>query len=836
MRKISFSGYALVIFIWSAIIIFVFAPFAYSQATASRFDTQVTTINQGSPQPGPGSTIMYPMLAIPGSIINICNSPAIGLPCTNKATTYTDTTKSTACPSNAQVTQAGSHTCTQFADAQGGWGVWIGAGNYTYTITTSYGSFGPFDFTAQGITSCASPGTCTIQGDLVVTGAISANIISSPQVNFKVIAGSYSSLNAAATACPLTGGCTIEINTTVPLSANLTIPATTLLIFNSPGRVNLNGFNLVINGPINALNYSLFTTIPTSGQLTYGTLITTAPAEWTGAVGDWNGSTGTDNTTALQSTINALSSGCMALKASVYEVTSALSITKSNVGICGVASGYKQFSLNPGGTSTIMQTSASSDTIDVVGPSIGSPITWNSFTNFAIERSVLPSGAAKGLSLKYVAGYVVRGITSQDSIYNFWIHGSPQYVTGGFQYDNAGWGSSGGPSYSGFSSNVYGFYLDGTGGEASGTFFADNINTTNATGFSGFTSIGIELNGNAINDVFINMGGSFLVTTGAVINCTAVTAGIGCQDIHFTNSVFDANEGDAVQISGINSSAHGTVQFIGGWLTPSSAPSTACMVRITNSSFVQISNIQIQPYATNGICTSNSNTLDISHNQIYNSGNSSIILDSTSFSVIEGNVIETNVNTVYGILARTGSIGNQITGNVIAIGLSVTSTAAIAFDATSNSNADQPNMIGGPWAIFLSDLGSNNGRIANTNSTSPSNQVLISPTGDVSSPASVIVRGNLAGVLQANQGALDEGVGGELGTARWLSFGGNSSTGGKVKIYSLGSDGSTKGSILLDPSVMPTSSSTASNFSVPITYCTSGGSCTTYYMRLSSTP
>jgi Pectate lyase superfamily protein len=114
---------------------------------AARYDQVVSTINQSAPQPGG----QYPALYIPNSGIAICTAPANAIPCTNYAVTYTSGTGATACPSSTQLTRPGSNTCIAGADSQGGFGVWMAAGNYQYTVTTTYGSFGPYDFSVSGM-------------------------------------------------------------------------------------------------------------------------------------------------------------------------------------------------------------------------------------------------------------------------------------------------------------------------------------------------------------------------------------------------------------------------------------------------------------------------------------------------------------------------------------------------------------------------------------------------------------------------------------------------------------------------------------------------------------
>jgi hypothetical protein len=141
------------------LLLILFPLAAFGQA--SRYDQVVSTINQSAVQPGG----MYPALYIPGSGIALCNAPANGVPCTNLATTFTSGTGATACPltpTPQQLTRPGSNLCVAGADAQGGFGAWLSPGNYQYTITTTYGNFGPFDFSvgsSSGGGGGVNPGT-----------------------------------------------------------------------------------------------------------------------------------------------------------------------------------------------------------------------------------------------------------------------------------------------------------------------------------------------------------------------------------------------------------------------------------------------------------------------------------------------------------------------------------------------------------------------------------------------------------------------------------------------------------------------------------------------------
>ena len=88
------------------------------------------------------------LYSVPNATINWCNFPANGVPCTNKATTYSGITLATPCSTSTQVTLTGSSNCVATTDPYGNWGVWVAAGTYTFTITIPNGnSIGPFTVT-----------------------------------------------------------------------------------------------------------------------------------------------------------------------------------------------------------------------------------------------------------------------------------------------------------------------------------------------------------------------------------------------------------------------------------------------------------------------------------------------------------------------------------------------------------------------------------------------------------------------------------------------------------------------------------------------------------------
>jgi hypothetical protein len=93
------------------------------------------------------------VVTVPSPIaVSFCAAPANAVPCTNKATTYTDSTLGTSCSTATQIVLDGTSACVGVPDTQGNWGVWVPPGQYTYTVTTNGTNFGPFFVTASGVT------------------------------------------------------------------------------------------------------------------------------------------------------------------------------------------------------------------------------------------------------------------------------------------------------------------------------------------------------------------------------------------------------------------------------------------------------------------------------------------------------------------------------------------------------------------------------------------------------------------------------------------------------------------------------------------------------------
>lgn len=496
-------------------------------------------------------------------------------------------------------------------------------------------------------------------------------------INSVVIAGQYASLNAASSACPIVGGCTIEVNNTVTLSGNLTLPSTTTLKFNQPGSLNLAGFTLT-TGPVEASAIPIFT----SGIVNLSSQVANAPAEWFGAVG--NGST--NDFASLQAAVNALSTGHVVLQAKKYSIgTNTISINKSNVCFSGVTSGIPNSAQYPApSASQILSTSATADILDISGTSTSANITYNDCRNFTLARSQSPGVNAAGLRLSFSYGATIDGVTSMDSTSGFVFKGVGSQGTGYIQNSAASWGYNGFTETSG---SLAGFQIDSTSGIASPSLRIRNsfvvANTPLAS--TGVVTFGLLSNGSAMNDLMVDHLETAWVNYGQFLQASLTTS--PSTDIHILNSINDNCITTCIYIQNVG----GSVEVSGGWDFRQS--STSPVIDIRTSSHVDITNLQIfYPAGTGvGLSANTSGGLRVSHNDFMVGSGSAILLTSVSASTVTGNVM--NGITATSIVNVVNSTGDVISSNTI----NGTATNGIALDATSNGIGGlETNQVGNP--------------------------------------------------------------------------------------------------------------------------------------------
>lgn len=149
------------------------SSFAFAQG--GRYDNFTWSVGPAVP-----GTSLGTVVAIPGAKINVCESPANATPCTNYATTYTDTTLAVPCSNSTQVVLAGTSLCLANSDAYGNFGFYAAPGTYAYTVTYHGSSVGPYPIVI-GINDGSSPSFATAHiGTGGVTGIAGEDIGNGP--------------------------------------------------------------------------------------------------------------------------------------------------------------------------------------------------------------------------------------------------------------------------------------------------------------------------------------------------------------------------------------------------------------------------------------------------------------------------------------------------------------------------------------------------------------------------------------------------------------------------------------------------------------------------------
>lgn len=167
---------------------------------APRVDVPLLTYGPNVPSSGGP---LPQALFISGATVQVCTHPATLTSCT-PITTYTDATLGTPCPSNAQLTQLPSTTCTASAGTAGNVGFWYGGGTVDYIVTTTYGPFGPFTVSTYSVGPYLPISGGSLTGPLLGP-SISKIFMVDGSTYAQSDAGIQAAVNAAATA----GGGTI---------------------------------------------------------------------------------------------------------------------------------------------------------------------------------------------------------------------------------------------------------------------------------------------------------------------------------------------------------------------------------------------------------------------------------------------------------------------------------------------------------------------------------------------------------------------------------------------------------------------------------------------------
>jgi hypothetical protein len=435
------------------------------------------------------------------------------------------------------------------------------------------------------------------------------------------------------------------------------------------------------------------------------------PVEQFGAVGDWNGTTGTDNTTAIQNCLNSLTTGFCTLQAKAYKITGTLTITKSNVGITGVVPVLVDtgFFVTPP-SSVIVSTSTSADIIDVSGVSTSNTLSQNVFKNFALQRSVAPSGSAKGLSLSFSYAAIIENVTCADSIYCFYFRGVGSMGYGKIENSAAEFGFNGITETSG---SLYGFYVDTSGGIFSPSIRIRNDHVASNLG-AGVTTYGYANVGTLGADWHLLHDETAGVNYGIYFNNSG-SGFTASSDIQIVDPIMDGCLTACIFSTGLS----GSITVTGGWMNPQGANAVAADFESGGvGSMASFFNTTIFGTGLTGgtaaIIGHNSYNLQLVGNKIQTQTSSipAISFNGVTGGTIAGNTVWSTAGTTT-LVNLVNTINVPITNNT----LNGNSTNGFVFDSNTHGIAGiETNTCGGSIATITNCVVDSGVNTANFNS------------------------------------------------------------------------------------------------------------------------
>lgn len=513
-------------------------------------------------------------------------------------------------------------------------------------------------------------GTQSISGNLSLGGyAFTAG-----QINNVFYPTTFAVLQSELAGCT-SGSCIISINTPISVTSNTTVPSGVELQLQGAGQLNLStGVTLTVNGIIDAAPAPIFAG---PGSVVFGAQVSLAPVEWFGAVGQLGPTLpATDSTAAIQACLTAMAYGNCQLQAVTYKTSSALSITKSNVGIIGTTYGLNSPTLYPNPfSSAIETTSATADIVDIAGTSVSNNIGFNQVKYLTLARSVIPTGTASGLSLSFVYGAQVDSVTSADSVRGFYLHGNGGQGNGYIANSVAIWGYSGLTEAAG---PYYGFYIDSADGTPSNSQRIRHVGVFSALS-STITTYGLYAYGSMMNDQEIENFETAQVSYGEYFQYTS--GGNPGTDVHLRFAINDGCWVSCIFLQQLS----GAIEITGGW-DFKQGTNAGHVIDLETSDNVNISGVQLYyPTAGTGygvyINGGGSNT--INGNQFPKAANVNVRLQSTSLNIVANNSMTFGTgSTSIPIIQLLASSNNVIANN----GIFGVASTGISLDSSSNNN------------------------------------------------------------------------------------------------------------------------------------------------------
>jgi hypothetical protein len=292
----------------------LFSAPAVAQSFVYRVDpTPVMTTRGNVPAGG------FPQLyVVPGATVTLCTDAA----CTIPATTFTNASGDTSCPTSAQVTLPGSPLCTSTAGPQGQFGFWIEPGTYYYQIRATTGTFGPYPISSPTVGTLGGPGIVSANNagglspmtaaldcsrstgasaSLKLTACANTLPVSGGTVDGRNIQGAqtWNTDTFAAISVPvefLCGATTYAVSTTSSLPSNVHLNAGSGCLFDVAA-----GITFTVNGPLDGTTLGRHFT--GAGQVVISsTHVPIVYPQWWGATGDGV----TDDYPAIQAAVDAV--------------------------------------------------------------------------------------------------------------------------------------------------------------------------------------------------------------------------------------------------------------------------------------------------------------------------------------------------------------------------------------------------------------------------------------------------------------------------------------------------------------------------------------------------
>jgi hypothetical protein len=544
-------------------------------------------------------------------------------------------------------------------DSRGEANVWFGAGQYKLKLTSATdvevwtvdNLNGPDQATLASFS--ASSGSSLVGFIQSGSGAVATTVQARLRKTF--FTSDYDTfVNAVAAAA----NGTLIVNSTITVSANLTVPSTVDLQVSNEGIFNIaTAVTLTINGSFECGIFQAFN-CSGSGKVTFNSQFTSVGyPEWWGA----STNAGIDATAAI--TASFLACTVTKLQATDYYVATTLKLDVAGHELIGSGCFYNGVA---GDSTRVISLTGTSNVIQL-GPD-SEPAIINLHTagmrlqNLQVSRAAAPniaSGCA-GVINRWTLYSQIRDVKSVENIYGFYYRGTVAAYTQNCWAFRSSAGTGAGTDF------WYGFYIDGldvlngaSGGNASIYFTDTNSNNV--------IDLGVNSSGYYVDGAWADTSITNPEATGCAIGINLQgnalgTLNYGETDLNIVKPVIDAFTVAGIYIN--NTSPYGAISIIGGFAAPSGAGTPTGSIYLNNSlASVSITGFQhvLGPNAsiTGGLVAINSENIFSSGNSYLECAGIPVSLSGVANSLFMDTAIN-NGTTASAVVQLTNSSRNKL--------------------------------------------------------------------------------------------------------------------------------------------------------------------------------